>query len=63
MIFFLSNNSFKSTQRATNTYNISLKILIMINEFTLFTQFFIRKFWILTKGLFFDIKYDVMIKK
>lgn len=44
MIFFLSNNSFKSTQRATNTYNISLKILIMINEFTLFTQFFIRKF-------------------
>lgn len=45
-MFPLSNNSFKSTQRATNTYSISLKILSMMYEFTLFTQLFIRKFGI-----------------
>lgn len=63
MMFPLSNNNFKGTQRATNTYSISLKILIMMYEFTLYSALYQKiRNRILTRGLFFDIKNDVIIK-
>lgn len=64
MILPLSRNSFKVTETAVNTYGISLKIMIMINEISsVFFQFLIRKFWmeISTKCLFFDMKWSIML--